>query len=298
MTDAQLEAIIKEIAQAEDAEWVPVRSEPAEVLTLADLRQEIDQGLERAGKDGDVDLEPLVNGEAQIRCPGAGIHSKAVDLDARTVTFVVSDESVDRDGDILRAEGWDLSNYRKNPVVLWAHQHRMPPVAKAPDIAVRGKRLEATAEFYDGPGPLGEFSSEVLDMYAMGFLSATSVGFRPNTRPQVRRGPEDPESGYRPILGLEFIGQELMEFSTVPVPANPNALSRMAKTGAASKLFPKSWPLVGHQMGYTVSDAEPGGPSAKAVSEAKGLRAEALAEVNKRLDEMLARNAVAEYLNR
>ena len=35
--------------------------------------------------------------------------------------FVASDESVDRYGDIIRASGWQLDNFRKNPVLLFAH---------------------------------------------------------------------------------------------------------------------------------------------------------------------------------
>jgi len=38
---------------------------------------------------------------------------KSVDSDKRTITFIASDESVDRDGDIIKIAGWDLSNYIK-----------------------------------------------------------------------------------------------------------------------------------------------------------------------------------------
>jgi hypothetical protein len=39
------------------------------------------------------------------------------------ITFVASDETEDRLGDVLRSEGWDLDGYRRNPVFLWAHDY-------------------------------------------------------------------------------------------------------------------------------------------------------------------------------
>ena len=35
--------------------------------------------------------------------------------------FVLSDESVDRMGDIISAAGWDLKNFQKNPIALFGH---------------------------------------------------------------------------------------------------------------------------------------------------------------------------------
>jgi len=57
---------------------------------------------------------------------------KAIDLEAKTVDFVVSTEDVDRDGDIIRSEGWELDAFRQNPVVLWAHQHGIPRLPGPP----------------------------------------------------------------------------------------------------------------------------------------------------------------------
>jgi hypothetical protein len=38
----------------------------------------------------------------------------------KPIRFVASSEKVARDGDIIRAKGWDLKAFRANPVVLWA----------------------------------------------------------------------------------------------------------------------------------------------------------------------------------
>ncbi len=52
--------------------------------------------------------------------PGTKIFvERATDLDAteddRTIRFVASDETVDRYGDVVSVEGWQLANYKKNP---------------------------------------------------------------------------------------------------------------------------------------------------------------------------------------
>ena len=46
--------------------------------------------------------------------------------DSRDVRFTISTEVVDRDRDIIQTKGWDLASFEKNPVVLWAHDHRQP----------------------------------------------------------------------------------------------------------------------------------------------------------------------------
>jgi len=133
-----------------------------------------------------------------------------VDEAARTVSFVVSTGAEDRDGDVVDPNGWSLDRYRKNPIVLWAHDYRLPPVAKAPDISVTDGALRAVAQFPD-EGDY-EFADTVFRLYAGGYLSAVSAGFRPL------------EQEKRTDHGNLVRSAELWEFSAVPVPSNPEAL--------------------------------------------------------------------------
>jgi hypothetical protein len=80
-------------------------------------------------------------------------------------------------GDTIDPAGWDLNAYLKNPVVLWAHDSTMLPVAKAPKVWFEGDKMKADAEFT--PLGLARFNDTVFEMYKQGFLSATSVGFIP-----------------------------------------------------------------------------------------------------------------------
>jgi HK97 family phage prohead protease len=136
------------------------------------------------------------------------------DGDARTLTFTISTQSVDRMGDTIKVDGWKLEQYRKNPVVLWAHDASILPVAKSNQVWVEESKLKSIAEFT--PVGMLKFNDVVFDMYKGGFLSATSVGFAPVKYAFT----DDPKRGY----GIDFLEQELLEFSAVPVPANSEAL--------------------------------------------------------------------------
>lgn len=139
---------------------------------------------------------------------------KAGEGDSRTLTFTISSAAVDRMGDTIAVEGWKLDAYRKNPVVLWGHDGSSLPVGKATKIWIENGKLKAETEFT--PAGMARFNDVVFEMYKAGFLSATSVGFRPLKYAFT----EDPSRRY----GIDFLEQELMEFSAVTVPANAEAL--------------------------------------------------------------------------
>lgn len=135
---------------------------------------------------------------------------RAVDPFTRTMTVVASDETVDRFGEVVRAAGWELANYLRNPVVPWAHDYSRPPVGRALDVRVVGRQLIATIQFADHP-----FADEVFRLYRDGYLHAVSVGFIPlEWHTEARDG--------RTVRVYDR--QELLEISCVVVPANPDAL--------------------------------------------------------------------------
>ena len=144
---------------------------------------------------------------------------KAVNADEGIYEAMVSMETKDRDGDVLVSDGADLTNYRRNPVVLWAHDYKQLPVGRATSIeSVSGKGLKATIQFVpDGVDP---HIDAVKKLWKGGFLNATSVGFVP--REKVAHADK--------TAGNRFNKWELLEFSIVPVPANADALRLSMKT--------------------------------------------------------------------
>lgn len=144
---------------------------------------------------------------------------KQVDDEERTLEFVISDGQVDRDRDVINPKGWNLKDFRKNPVVLWAHDYRSPPIGRAMKVSLEGDQLISRAKFTDVD--MNPFGDMIFRMLQGKFLNAVSVGFRPTKYEFV----QDPDNEER-RGGINFDKQELLEFSVVPVPANPRALQR------------------------------------------------------------------------
>ena len=134
----------------------------------------------------------------------------------RTLTFVISTERKDRDGDVILVDGWDLKAYKKNPVVLWAHDYWSPPIAQTIAVVVENGKLRATAQFT--PADLSPFGFMIYRLYDERYLRATSVGFIPIDYKEA----EGQEGNW--FADLIFEKQELLEYSAVPVPSNPEAL--------------------------------------------------------------------------
>lgn len=148
---------------------------------------------------------------------------KAVSIDEqeKVLTAVMSTRSVDRDGDIVEAGGMQIDNFKNNPVVLWAHDKKKPPIGKVTEILRSDEAVLGKVEF-DKNDP---FAMLVFEKYAKGYMNAWSIGFDPSTKdtePLI-----DGESGQ--ITGYHFKNTELLELSAVPVPANADALVRSMK---------------------------------------------------------------------
>lgn len=141
------------------------------------------------------------------------------DLGDSTLEIVASDESQDRDGDVIRQSGWQLDRFKSNPVILWAHDYHDLPIARALSVKVVKRQLKAVIKFAEHT-----FAQEVYALYKEGFLNAFSVGMV--------------VLDWRPLAGSdrgrEYMSQELLEISGVPIPANPNALVSARSAHAAS----------------------------------------------------------------
>jgi HK97 family phage prohead protease len=137
---------------------------------------------------------------------------RAADDGTRTVRFTLSDGSVDRMGDCISASGWELDAYRRNPVVLWAHDSSQPPIGKMTSVFISGDRLIGDVRF--ASPEVYEFADQIYRLITAGYIKSGSVGFIP-----LEFKFSDSRHG-----GIDFRRQELLEFSICPVPANANAL--------------------------------------------------------------------------
>ena len=143
------------------------------------------------------------------------------------VTFVASDETEDRMGDVIAADGWELEAYQRNPVFLWAHDYTRAPVGRAVWTGVEGKRLLTAVVFAPTP-----FAREVETLYRQGFLRAVSVGFRAKAF-AFRASSGGGE-------GVRFTRQELVEVSARARPRQPERAGQGdgGRTGRAAHALP------------------------------------------------------------
>ena len=134
----------------------------------------------------------------------------------RILRFVTSTENIDRDGDILEINGWDLENYKRSPVILFGHDYQSLPVGKCISIFkdIENRRLVQDVMF---PAKEDyEFADTVYRLARAGYLSSTSVGFiGSEAEPRLNENGE--------YVGKRYKRMELLETSIVPVPSNPFA---------------------------------------------------------------------------
>jgi HK97 family phage prohead protease len=120
------------------------------------------------------------------------------------LTFIASDETLDRMNEVIPIDSWDLKNFKKNPILLVNHDYAVQNiVGLAKNIRVEDKQLLFEPQFHG----LTQLSLEVKALVEADILNTVSVGFMP-------KGPK--KDG-------DKISNELFEISFVPVPANPSA---------------------------------------------------------------------------
>lgn len=120
---------------------------------------------------------------------------------------VASTAVVDRHGETVSPQGWDLKFFKKNPVLLWGHDHTQPAIGKAERVWVEGEGKKARLMIEPIFQEVTELGRAVKQLVKDGFIRALSVGFKPI----------DQDGG-------SYTKQELLEVSFVNVPANPEAM--------------------------------------------------------------------------
>lgn len=142
-------------------------------------------------------------------------YTKAEIIEKKDDRFVAvaSSAKEDRHGEIVSVEGWDIKNYKKQPRILWAHDHSIPAIGKATKVWIDGKGKGAKLMFEMVFQEVTELGRAAKKLVEDGFIDTFSVGFLP-----------------REMEGNTFTEQELLEISLVNVPANPEAMIRAYKS--------------------------------------------------------------------
>lgn len=148
----------------------------------------------------------------------------------RTLQFVFSDGTVDHDNDDINPAGWDLKQFKRAGVMLWAHNAGLPPIAAPKDTWKGEGALRGIVSFTppDMKHPLGKgFGHTIYRMYREGYMHAVSVGFKP-LKWKVAEDRHGADDFFPPI---SFQKQMLLEISAVPLGSNLNALVEARSKG-------------------------------------------------------------------
>lgn len=135
--------------------------------------------------------------------------------------LVISDESLNSYGFWVKTDGIDLSQYARNPILLWMHNRpwvgrkdEILPIGRIVDLKVENGVLSGLPVFDQGD----EFAKQIESKWESGFLNMGSAGLR------VIEESEDVEwikPGQRRATVLK---SKLQEVSIVDIGSNDNAL--------------------------------------------------------------------------
>lgn len=123
-------------------------------------------------------------------------------------TAVASTNTIDRHGEVVDNNGWELKAFKKNPVILWGHDHNEPAIGVSKKTWIEGTGKSAKLMIQPILHDVTEKARAVKALVDMGVIKTLSVGFRPLESPD----------------GVTFTKNELLEVSMVNVPANGDAM--------------------------------------------------------------------------
>ena len=141
---------------------------------------------------------------------------------------LVTSDAVDRDNEVMLPSGANWTQFRKNPVVTWAHHYDELPVGRA--MWVRRVKEEgqngwlAKTRYTSAPEDWAGtwFPDAVWHMIKEGDLRGKSVGFIPTEM----SSPTEKEIEARPALaGVSMMLRKftILEYAVAPVQSNPDA---------------------------------------------------------------------------
>lgn len=159
--------------------------------------------------------------------------TKAIDEEKRIIDHFISSDREDRDWDIIEQDGFIYDEFDINPVVLEGHLHWLRPIANCIQhvIEKHGEFNFTRAKTQYPPLGVKASSEEDFNMRLHKFLTTWSVGFRPV------------EWGWREDRGIHFFRQIMLEYSSVSIPANTDAVDLSMDSDSAMKtIFASLYP--------------------------------------------------------
>lgn len=199
--------------------------------------------------------------------------TKVFDIAQTDGWIVASTPAVDRDRDRIMPMGIDLTNYLKNPVLIFGHNYHEPwaVIGRAGELAVDASGLRMRPELR-APANESDPMHIVRALWDQNLLRAASIGFAPVEHRENEFG------------GRDFLKTELLEISLVPVPANQDAIRMAVKALAKQTNDPHTEPDTDHSDTATTDDPN------ELTPEQEAALAHALAQMNHALSSLYEEN--------
>ena len=150
--------------------------------------------------------------------------TKAVDTDNRQIGFVITRDSVDRDGERILPKAFeqDLDHFLDNPVVLYNHNMREPAVGQVADHKISDEEIQMWIKFAYDENPQAAmlwklYSAEppYMRMNSAGFISLEATNDAKMKLPGQKN--------------MTYTRVEMIELSLVNIGANRHANSMIPK---------------------------------------------------------------------
>jgi len=154
----------------------------------------------------------------------------------RSVVSYITTGVKDRDGEVILPDGLQEKHFRENPVVPFGHDYHSLPVAKNMWLRKDGKGILAKTVFANSAKAEEVYRAYTEDIGGSGPLCrAWSIGFIPIEweEPVQKAGDDTPRRIYKKW--------ELLEYSAVPIPSCPEALTLAVGKGIISAATAKEF---------------------------------------------------------
>jgi phage head maturation protease len=144
--------------------------------------------------------------------------AQRIDEKEKSIVHYITTSEKNRMNQVINPDGMDESKYKNNPVVLWMHGSILAntqddlPIARSAWRQREGNGITAKTIFSDLP-----LSRDIFYLNMEGFLNAWSIGFMPING--VRKDQNENT--------IYIDNWELLEYSSVAIPANASALNNM-----------------------------------------------------------------------
>lgn len=195
--------------------------------SIAERQKQISAAIKKGrGGYAATHLEKYVGiGKDQLYTGNLNSADLSKKIASNAVSFVISTENIDRDGDVVRSLGGDYSGYKKNSCIFWGHQSWEIPIgtATSPEgelCVYPEKGLIRSTCFFDMGDPDAVF---LLGKVRRKIISATSVAFVP-IEAQRRDTFDKSHHEQQGPVGWDFLRWAITEYSLVGVPSNKDAV--------------------------------------------------------------------------